>query len=62
MRNTLFDEKIDGTVHLAIGQGFPELGGTNESAIHDDIIKDLRDGGELYADGTLVQKDGRWLI
>jgi aminopeptidase len=62
MRNTLFDEKINGTIHLAVGNGFPFLGGTNESAVHWDIVKDLRDGGELYADGELVQRDGKWLI
>jgi aminopeptidase len=62
MKNTLFDEKINGTVHLAIGNGFPFLGGTNESVIHWDIVKDLRRGGELYADGTLVQKDGEWVL
>ena len=44
MRNTLFDEKIDGTVHIAIGTGFPDLGGTNVSTVHWDIVKDLRDG------------------
>ena len=44
MKNTLFDEKIDGTVHLALGHGFPNLGGTNESQIHWDIVKDLRPG------------------
>ena len=42
MRNTLFDEKIEGTVHLAIGQGFPYLGGSNESAVHWDMVKELR--------------------
>ena len=42
MRNTLFDEKIDGTVHLALGNGMPDLGGKNESRIHWDIVKDLR--------------------
>ena len=62
MRNTLFDEKIDGTVHLALGRGFPNLGGSNESAIHWDIVKDLRHGGELHLDGEVVQRDGRWLI
>ena len=62
MRNTLFDEKIDGTVHLALGTGFPHLGGTNESAIHWDIVKDLREGGRILLDGELVQEDGRWLI
>ena len=42
MRNTYFDEKIDGTVHIALGVGFADLGGTNESAIHWDMVKDLR--------------------
>jgi aminopeptidase len=61
-RNTLFDEKIDGTVHLAIGQGFPQIGGTNGSAVHWDIVKELRSGGELYVDGELVQRDGTWSL
>ncbi len=62
MRNTLFDEKIDGTVHIAVGTGFPDMGGTNVSTVHWDIVKDLRGGGRLYLDGELVQEDGRWLI
>ena len=62
MRNTLFDEKIDGTVHLALGKGIAEVGGTNESAIHWDIVKDLRDGGRIELDGEVVQQDGRWLV
>ena len=62
MKNTLFDEKIYGTVHLAVGNGFPFLGGTNESAVHWDIVKDLRDGGELYCDGELVQRGGEWVF
>jgi aminopeptidase len=61
MGNLLFDEKIDGTVHLALGGSYTYLGGTNESAIHWDMVKDLRGGGELWADGELVQRDGRWL-
>jgi aminopeptidase len=60
MRNTLFDEKIEGTIHLALGNGFPFIGGTNESSVHWDMVKDLRRGGELYVDGELVQRDGRW--
>jgi aminopeptidase len=60
MKNTLFDEKINGTVHLALGRGFPDLGGTNESAIHWDIVKDVRQGGRIELDGTVVQEDGRW--
>ena len=62
MRNVLFDEKINGTVHLALGNGFEFLGGTNESVIHWDIVKDLRDGGRLYADGDLVQENGEWRL
>jgi len=62
MKNTLFDEKIDGTVHLALGSGFPNLGGTNVSNLHWDIVKDLRTGGRILLDGELVQEDGRWLI
>jgi aminopeptidase len=62
MKNTLFDEKIYGTVHFAVGNGFPFIGGENVSTIHWDIVKDLRRGGELYADGELVQKDGEWVF
>jgi aminopeptidase len=62
MRNTLFDEKIEGTVHLAIGTGFPQLGGTNKSAIHWDIVKDLRRGGRIELDGEIVQESGAWRL
>jgi leucyl aminopeptidase (aminopeptidase T) len=61
-RNTLFDEKIDGTVHLALGNGIPEIGGTNVSSIHWDIVKDLRPGGRIELDGEVVQQDGAWVI
>jgi aminopeptidase len=54
----LFDEKIGGTVHLALGRSYPETGGTNESAVHWDMICDLRAGGTLSADGEIVQRDG----
>jgi aminopeptidase len=54
----LFDEKIGGTVHLALGRSYPETGGVNESAIHWDLICDLRDGGRLTADGEVVQERG----
>jgi aminopeptidase len=59
--NLYFDEKIDGTVHLALGLGFGHLGGTNESAIHWDIVKDLRQGGRIELDGRVVQADGAWV-
>jgi aminopeptidase len=61
MKNPAFDEKIDGTVHLAVGKGFPEIGGTNESVVHWDIVKDLRKGGRLEVDGRVVQESGKWL-
>jgi aminopeptidase len=60
MKNVLFDEKMNGTVHLAIGRGFPFLGGTNLSAIHWDIVKDMREGGRIELDGKVVQENGRW--
>jgi aminopeptidase len=60
MKNTLFDEKMAGTVHLALGRSYTVTGGTNESAIHWDIVKDLRHGGELRLDGEVVQRDGEW--
>jgi aminopeptidase len=59
--NTLFDEKIGGTVHLALGKSYPETGGRNESALHWDLVCDLREGSEVYADGELVYRDGRFL-
>ncbi|MDQ2983261.1 MAG: aminopeptidase [Actinomycetota bacterium] len=62
IRNTLFDEKIEGTVHLALGRGFEKLGGTNESAVHWEMVKEMRKDGQLSCDGEVVQRDGRWLI
>ena len=61
-RNVLFDEKIAGTVHLAVGASYTYTGGRNESAVHWDMVKDLRPGGELIVDGEVVQRDGSWLI
>ncbi|MGH3085861.1 MAG: aminopeptidase [Rubrobacteraceae bacterium] len=60
-KSILFDEKLGGTVHLAIGRSYETTGGKNESSVHWDLITDLREGGELYADGELVQKDGKFL-
>lgn len=62
MLNVLFDEKMAGTVHLALGDGFRQLGGRNTSGIHWDLVRDLRGGGEIWCDGELVQKDGAWTI
>jgi aminopeptidase len=62
LNNTLFDEKMAGTVHLAVGASYTFAGGKNESAVHWDIVKDLRKGGKLYLDGELVQENGSWLM
>jgi aminopeptidase len=62
MRNTLFDEKIDGTVHLALGNGMPDLGSENVSVIHWDIVKDLRHAdARIELDGEVVQREGVWV-
>ena len=60
-RDILFDEKIGGTLHLALGSSFKKLGGENDSGLHWDMICDLREDGEVYADGELVWKAGRFL-
>ena len=59
--NTLFDEKIGGTMHMALGKSYPETGGVNASALHWDLVCDLRSGSEVYADGELVYRDGAFL-
>ncbi|WP_022802297.1 aminopeptidase [Deinococcus ficus] len=59
--NILFDEKIGGTVHLAVGQAYPENGGTNTSALHWDMILDLRQGGRMQLDGEDFQVDGQFV-
>ncbi len=60
-QNILFDEKIGGTVHLALGNSYPETGGTNVSALHWDLIKDLRGGGQILLDGEVFEQDGRFV-
>jgi aminopeptidase len=57
----LFDEKIGGTVHLALGRSYPETGGVNESAVHWDMICDLRAGGRLSADGETIHENGAFV-
>lgn len=61
-RNTLFDEKIAGTVHLALGASYPSTGAVNQSALHWDMVCDLRAGGEVYVDGDLMARDGQFVI
>ncbi|MHB1394241.1 MAG: aminopeptidase [Clostridia bacterium] len=60
-KNTLLDEKIGGTIHIAVGAGIGEAGGKNKSSIHWDMICDMSEG-EIYADGVLFYKDGKWII
>lgn len=60
-KNMLFDEKMGGTVHLAIGRGIPLSGSKNKSAIHWDMLKDMREGGKIYADGKLIYENGSFL-
>jgi aminopeptidase len=57
----LFDEKIGGTVHLALGSSFKQVGGLNESGLHWDMICDLRAGGEVQADGEAIWRNGSFL-
>jgi aminopeptidase len=61
-RNTLFDEKMDGSIHFALGQSYTDLGGTNESTVHWDMVKDLKEGGRIELDGTVVQDNGQWRL
>jgi aminopeptidase len=59
-RNTLFDEKIGGTVHFALGAGYPESGNTNQSGLHWDMVVDLRHGGFVEIDGVKINVDGKF--
>lgn len=61
-KNMLFDEKMGGTVHLALGfNPLPETGGMNKSALHWDILKDMKKAGEIYADNRIFYKNGKFL-
>lgn len=60
--NILFDEKIGGTIHIALGAAYPATGSKNESALHWDMLCDMREGGEVYADGELIYKNGRFIL
>jgi aminopeptidase len=58
----LLDEKIGGTVHMAVGRSYPESGGVNESAVHTDLVCDLRRGGKIEVDGAVMQEDGKFVV
>ena len=61
-RDVLLDEKIGGTVHMAVGASYPECGGNNESAVHTDLVCDLRQGGRIDVDGEIFQENGRFVV
>jgi aminopeptidase len=60
-KNTLFDEKIGGTVHFAVGAGYPETGNNNSSALHWDMVVDMRTGGTVEVDGEVISRDGKFV-
>jgi aminopeptidase len=61
-RNILFDEKMGGTIHMALGRSYPETGGLNKSAVHWDMICDLRTQGEVWVDDILFLKNGQFMV
>ena len=61
-RDILLDEKIGGTIHIALGRAYSSTGGTNQSAIHWDIVKDVRQEGRVYLNGQLIFENGSMLI
>lgn len=60
-RNILFDEKLGGTFHIALGAGYPETGSRNTSTIHWDMICDMRKDSEMHVDGTVIYRDGKFI-
>jgi aminopeptidase len=61
-KSILYDEKIGGSFHMAVGAGYPETGSKNESSIHWDMICDVREDSEIHVDGELLYKDGKFMI
>jgi len=61
-RNMLFDEKIGGTIHMAVGAAYPETGGRNESSIHWDLLADMKKDSYIKADGQIVYKNGEFVL
>ena len=61
-KNILFDEKMGGSIHMAVGASYPETGGKNEASVHWDMIKDMKNGGKIYVDDKLIYENGRFII
>ena len=61
-KNILFDEKIGGSIHMAIGQAYPQCGGINKSTVHWDMITDMKNGGAIFADGEKIYEDGSFIF
>jgi aminopeptidase len=61
-KRMLFDEKMGGTIHMALGNSYSQTGALNKSAVHWDILKDMKKDGEIRADGKLIYKKGKFLI
>ena len=61
-KNILFDEKIGGSIHMAVGQSYIQTGGKNESVVHWDLISNMKEGGRIFADEELIYQDGKFLI
>ena len=61
-RNMLFDEKMGGTVHMALGQSYPATGGKNESDVHWDLLADMTENAEILADGERIYENGRFIF
>jgi len=60
--NILFDEKIGGSIHMAVGASYPDTGGKNVSGLHWDLIKNMKNGGKIYADDVLIYENGKFII
>lgn len=60
--NILFDEKIGGAIHMAVGASYPETGGKNVSGLHWDMIKNMKNGGKIFADDVLIYESGKFII
>lgn len=60
--NILFDEKIGGAIHMAVGASYPETGGKNESGLHWDIIKNMKNGSKIFLDDKLIYENGKFII